>query len=143
MQELKQEVYGRKLINLNQIGFMKYQGTDLNLGKWTSGVLRMKMANQKEIIFILSLNLKAEYDCVHHYILLEKLEKFGIRPDSIERVRKIYSAARINLSSTSEVILVNKGVLQGSIISPILLNLHQCPEKGTWKNRLRRYGICA
>jgi hypothetical protein len=52
------------------------------------------------------------------------MKKKQIPINLIDKIKKIYSGARIRLNHLHEPINVNRGVLQGSIISPILFNLY-------------------
>ena len=42
----------------------------------------------------------------------------------INTIRLIYSYAKLKISSNSEIINVNNGVLQGSLISPLLFDIY-------------------
>ena len=50
------------------------------------------------------------------------MEKAGIEEELINAVKKIYSFSRFRIDPLINDIYVNKGVLQGSILSPILFN---------------------
>ena len=73
------------------------------------------------MIFI---DLKNAYDKVIHKKLFEKLDKYGIDSKIIGTIKLLYSYAKLKISSDSEIINVNNGVLQGSIISPLLFDLY-------------------
>ena len=59
-----------------------------------------------------------------HGILFNKLEKMNIRPRLIRVLKALYSSARISVDINDSSINVNRGVLQGSILSPFLFNLY-------------------
>ncbi len=59
-----------------------------------------------------------------HGILFNKLEKINIRPRLIRVLKALYSSARISVDINDSSINVNRGVLQGSILSPFLFNLY-------------------
>ena len=73
------------------------------------------------MIFI---DLKNAYDKVIHKKLFEKLNNYGINPKIIGTIKLLYSYAKLKISNDSEIINVNNGVLQGSLISPLLFDLY-------------------
>ena len=77
----------------------------------------------REHRYILYIDFKAAYDSLDHQILFDKLEKFGFPKDVINTIKKIYSAAKLMIDPLAGIININQGVLQGSLISPILFNL--------------------
>ena len=75
----------------------------------------------KYLVFI---DLKNAYDKVIHTKLFEKLYKYGINEKIIGTIKLLYSYAKLKISNDSEIINVNNGVLQGSLISPLLFDLY-------------------
>ena len=69
------------------------------------------------------IDLRWAYDSVNHILLFKKLEDNGISEDLINIIKKIYSNAHIRIDPLIKDINVNRGVLQGAILSPILFNL--------------------
>ena len=67
----------------------------------------------KYLVFI---DLKNDYDRVIHTKLFEKLYKYGINEKIIGAIKLLYSYTKLKISSDSEIININSGVLQGSII---------------------------
>jgi len=74
--------------------------------------------------YLVFINLKNAYDKVMHKKLFEKLNKYGINPKIIGTIKLLYSYAKLKISNDSDIINVNNGVLQGSLISPLLFDLY-------------------
>ena len=70
------------------------------------------------------INLKNAYDKVIHKRLFNKLIEQGISEDIIGSIKLLYSKAKLKISNDNLCINVNNGVLQGSLISPMLVNLY-------------------
>jgi hypothetical protein len=58
---------------------------------------------------------------VDHKRLFNKLTILGISKEIIGTIKLLYSRAKLKISNNNECINVNNGVLQGSLISPMLL----------------------
>ena len=98
--------------------------SEINLIKFRDKAYKLKIQVPRKQKYVLFLDLKAAYDSVNHDILFQKLEKFNIDEDVINSIKKIYSSSILRLSPKSDLININQGVLQGSLISPILFNLY-------------------
>ena len=83
----------------------------------------LKKVNKGFVKAVIFIELKNAYDTVDHSILFNKLEKMKIRPRLIRVLKALYSSARISVDINDSSINVNRGVLQGSILSPFLFNL--------------------
>jgi hypothetical protein len=70
------------------------------------------------------IDLKNAYDKVNHLKLFDKLRRSNVDEELISIVEKIYSFAAVRTDNMNEMINVNNGVLQGSLISPMLFNLY-------------------
>ena len=101
---------------------MKGLGCDFNIMRLRQRVYDLKFLRTKEEKYVLFIDLKAAYDSVNHRKLFSKMEKKGYSDENINAVRVIYSSARI-LNTLQSHINVNRGVLQGSILSPWLFNI--------------------
>ncbi|MFO0359348.1 MAG: RNA-directed DNA polymerase, partial [Flavobacteriales bacterium] len=112
-----------KCINKNQVGFMKGGSCTLNLMKLRHKSNELKKTAKKDNHYVFFLDLKAAYDSVGHNLLFQKMENKGFDQEIINTVKKIYSAAKIRIDRLCNPINVNVGVLQGSLISPILFNV--------------------
>ncbi len=70
------------------------------------------------------IDLKAAYDSVNHRKLFDKMAKKGYGEEIIKAIKKIYSSAKMRLNTLQRVININRGVLQGGILSPWLFNIY-------------------
>ena len=71
---------------------------------------------------VLFVDFKAAFDSVDHELLFEKLRRYDISEDTIGKIKLLYSYAHTKMNENDEPIPINMGVLQGSLISPILFN---------------------
>ena len=112
-----------EIMSRDQIGFIKRGGTDLNILKL---VVRCRSAKKdlygtKAVLFI---DLKKAYDSVDHELLFIKLNNKGFDERLVNTIKKLYSHAWIQIGALSDKMNVNRGVLQGSLISPLLFNIY-------------------
>ena len=121
---LLDEINTKKLINKKQIGFIKGCGTELNLLRLRQRVYDIKKVKTKFTKYLLFIDLKNAYDKVDHKRLFLKLSQMGINEELIGSIKLLYSKAKLKISYNSECINVNNGVLQGSLISPMLFDLY-------------------
>ena len=121
---LLDEINTKKLINKKQIGFIKGCGTELNLLRLRQRVYDIKKVKTKYTKYLLFIDLKNAYDKVDHKRLFLKLSQMGISEELIGSIKLLYSKAKLKISYNSECINVNNGVLQGTLISPMLFNLY-------------------
>jgi hypothetical protein len=124
LKDLKKEINQKQLICKEQIGFMEGLGCEVNLLRLRQRCNDVKEVNKGFIKAIIFIDLKNAYDTVAHNILFNKLEKMNIRPRLIRVLKALYSSARISVDINDSSINVNRGVLQGSILSPFLFNLY-------------------
>jgi len=123
LERINKKVYSTKLVHKNQIGFMKGAGCDMNLMKFRHMCDKVKEKKGDKYVFFL--DLKYAYDSVNHRLLFHKLEKtFKFDVVLINTIKLLYSNARIMVDRLSGAININRGVMQGSLISPILFNLY-------------------
>jgi hypothetical protein len=61
---------------------------------------------------------------VSHDILFEKLINKGLSEVVVNTIKLIYSNSKLKVNTLSDTININGGVLQGSIISPMLFNVY-------------------
>ena len=90
------------------------------MGFARDAVFRQKIKNS----FILFIDLKAAYDSVNHQILFAKLKDKGFTTNVINFIKLLYNNAFTKVDLNSEKIPINVGVVQGSVISPILFDLY-------------------
>ncbi len=68
---------------------------------------------------ILFIDFKTAFDRVDHKTLMEKLEKAGVKKNTLNVVKLLYNSYHFTLPGDVPK-KVNSGVAQGSLISPIL-----------------------
>ena len=68
--------------------------------------------------WIIFIDLKNAYDKVIHNKIFEKLNKYGINDKIIGTNKLLYSYSKLKILNDSDILNVNNGVLQGSLISP-------------------------
>ncbi len=81
-----------------------------------------KRLKNKPSIFSLFIDLKSAFDKVNHEILISKLGDLGFDKKLIQTIKLIYSNTKASVGEQSP-FDIELGVLQGSLISPILFNL--------------------
>ena len=82
--------------------------------------MRLPGRDQKYILFI---DLKNAYDSVNHVRLFNKMRKYNAPEKLVNTIAKIYSYAKMKVNLNLPAMNVNRGVLQGSILSPMLFNI--------------------
>lgn len=75
----------------------------------------------------LFLDLKKAFDVINHYLLLRKLERYGIRGNALDLL-KSYLANRMQFISSNgvngESSIIDTGVPQGSVLGPLLFIIY-------------------
>ena len=77
--------------------------------------------------FLVSLDLSKAFDTVNHSILLDKLEKYGVRGNSLDLIENYLSNRKqiVNLNRTySSEQIVTCSVPQRSILGPLLFSVY-------------------
>ena len=111
-------------ISKKQVGFVKGLGCDVNIMRLRQRVHDVKELGSKDEKYIFFIDLKAAYDSVDHNRLFNKMQMKRYCPSIVNAVRKIYSSAKMRLNTLQKQINVNRGVLQGGILSPWLFNIY-------------------
>ena len=121
-----QQYMNREFLDV-QAGFRKDRGTRDQIAniRWIIKKAREKNI-QKNIYFCLINNVKA-FDCVDHHKLWKILKEMGI-PDHLTcLLRNLYAGEEATVRTrhgTTDWFQIGKGVQQGCILSPCLLNLY-------------------
>ena len=110
--------------NKAQVGFVKGLGCDVNIMRLRQRVYDLKFLRTKEEKYVFFIDLKAAYDSVNHRKLFSKMKLKGYSTEIINAIKVIYSSARMRLNTLQKYINVNRGVLQGGILSPWLFNIY-------------------
>ena len=113
--------YCRPYISSFQHGFYKGRSIDINLCCFTQFVAEsLNAESQVDVIFT---DISKAFDRLDHFILLDKLNKFGLA-DSLINLLSSYLIGRsqsVTCSNVSSVnINVSSGVPQGTVLGPLL-----------------------
>ena len=90
-------------------------------------VLLQRCRDLNSDVYICFIDLEKAFDKVKHQILLEILKKTGINGMDLRIINNLYfnQTAHIRIEdSTSEDIVIKRGVRQGCVLSPLLFNLY-------------------
>lgn len=111
--------------NIFQHGYLKGRSTQTAVYQFTQKILNALENN--DIALGVFLDLSKAYDCIDHKLLLFKLEKYGLRGNTLEWFRSYLSDRKQKVSISkggqvthSECQSILRGVPQGSILGPIL-----------------------
>lgn len=118
------EIEKLKLLPNSQYGFRKKISTQHSLVKFTSDIANS--LNDHKITTAISLDLSLAFDSVWHNGLLFKLYKFGFNLYLIKIIQSFLMNRSYVVgsdSNASDEIFFDRGVPQGSVISPKLFNL--------------------
>ena len=113
-----------KILPLNQAGFRKGRSTNDHLVKLTTHV-KQQFARRKNVLATF-FDVRKAYDQVWHNRLLRKLEKFGVTGSMYNYISNFLADRNIQVrigNSYSKPRLLQMGLPQGSVISPILFNI--------------------
>ena len=105
----------------NQRGFLKEKSTINNICDLLSLGKNFKIINKKESPTIVFFDFKKAYDLVPRNILAEKLQKFNIPCNIIKIIGDILN--KFTLIYEGKKIKTQRGLVQGSVLSPLLFNL--------------------
>jgi hypothetical protein len=110
-----------KLLYSHQFGFRERSNT-ANAALELCSMIQ-KGVDEKKIVSVVFMDLKKAFDIVDHEILLEILEKYGIRGIALDLFRS-YLSDRLQIvkvgNSRSTQKAISSGVVQGSCLGPLL-----------------------
>jgi hypothetical protein len=113
------------LLSKNQYGFRKGRSTTCAILNLITNIL--KALEKKEFALAVFLDLSKAFDCVHHPILLMKLEMYGFRGEFLSLLRS-YLDGRTQFTDIndhkSNKLFINHGVPQGSVLGPLFFLLY-------------------
>ena len=115
----KLQRYLNDKLSRSQVGFVQKMGTQINLSRALTQIYQR--TNQKSV-FCRFIDFSNAYNSVPHTLLFQKLRnKRVLEEDEINFLEQLYSRYRIRIGDS--LLQVNKGVAQGSVISPALFNI--------------------
>ena len=114
--------YLKKKLNKSQIGFVPGQGIEVNLLRAICVIKISTEEKKKQCKYGLFIDFANAYNTVPHSLLFRKLrQKKCLDEEEIDYIEALYSRYRIRIGN--KVIKYNKGVAQGSILSPALFDI--------------------
>jgi len=120
LDKLKLKLIGEKIINTAQTGFIPECGTNVNLLKFIGDILDIRdRKGYSGKYYICFIDFKAAFDSVNHTLLYRKLENAGLDQITIDRIKFLFNSNYFTLNKHKGPL--NKGVPQGSLISPFSL----------------------
>jgi len=125
--QLYDYIESNNLLSANQFGFRKGKSIDTLLLYLTSLWRQLLDSKPNPIIAIASLDIKKAFDNINHELLKSKLlSKFNLSSKATDWICD-YLKNRTMITkihnTSSYPIVVNRGIPQGSILSPLLFNL--------------------
>ena len=114
-----------KLIVSTQFGFRKRYNTELAVTVFTDSI--RKSIDHGKLTGAVFIDLRKAFDTVEHSILLRKLPYYGIHNAELNWIKSYLKERKQFVQydgESSEVLEVEYGVPQGSILGPLLFLLH-------------------
>ena len=113
------------ILNENQGGFRKQHSTISTIATFTDELYNA--INNKTFSLVAYIDLSKAFDTINHIILLQKLNKLGIRGKSLGLITNYlndrYQKAVVN-GTESDLKNISCGVPQGSVLGPLLFLLY-------------------
>lgn len=112
------------VVSENQRGFVAGGETLMNIRELLKNAKRERSEfGGKEKAMLLFVDLRKAFDRVERATLLKKLDKIGVPGNLTSILEFIYSNTEVTVDG-SLFLKTNRGLLQGSCLSPILFNLY-------------------
>ena len=112
------------LFSRHQYGFLKKSSTEIAVLNLVDDVLRS--FSEGKYVLALFVDLAKAFDSMDRNLLLLKLERYGLAPSAIQWFRSYFSNRKqrtlVN-GSLSDLASIDHGVLQGSILGPVLFTI--------------------
>ena len=116
----KLQLYLIEKLGCEQIGFIPVMGIQVNLYRALQQII--KRTREKRVVFGLFIDFSNAYNSVPHTLLFEKLRKYKVlEDDEIDFLEQLY--CRYHIKIGDHLFRPNKGVAQGSVISPALFDI--------------------
>lgn len=117
------------LFNKIQHGFVRGRNINTAIFEYVNEILTT--LEEKEIPLGIFLDISKAYDSINHEILLQKLERYGIRKTALKWIKSYLENRQqlVKISSSGKEIKSRteknkRGIPQGSIIGPLLFNIY-------------------
>ena len=134
-QQLDNFLYGSNLISMNQWGFRKGGSPELLLLSLTE---QWRLAlDESNIIGVVFINFQKAFDCVNHTVLKDKLHSIGITGSFYDWLLNYLENRKqfVTVSgSNSELLEIDTGVPQGSLLGPRLYSIYSNDLPGATTN---------
>ena len=124
-EQFAEHLENNELIVSTQFGFRKRYNTELAVTVFTDSI--RKSIDQGKMTGAVFIDLRKAFDTVEHSILLQKLPYYGIRDAELNWMKSYLKERRQFVhydGESSDVLEVEYGVPQGSILGPLLFLLH-------------------
>lgn len=109
-----------------QHGYLRGRSTDTAIYQFINAII--DHLENKNLALGLFIDLKKAYDCVDHDILLQKLDRYGVRGRANDWIRSFLSdrcqQIVVDNKVKSEVSFIDVGIAQGSLAGPILFIIY-------------------
>ena len=90
-----------------------------------NAIIQMKILAGRKV-YAVFIDFRRAFDSVNHTLLWNKLSRFGVSKKFINILRSLYNSAKISVKKSDKIssfVDVERGVLQGEILSPLLFAL--------------------
>ena len=134
-QQLDNFLYGSNLISMNQWGFRKGGSPELLLLSLTE---QWRLAlDESNIIGVVFIDFQKAFDCVNHTVLKDKLHSIGITGSFYDWLLNYLENRKQFVTvngSNSELLEIDTGVPQGSLLGPRLYSIYSSDLPGATTN---------